>query len=319
MIHVAIPWLELSSDAMNEYAYWALKAEACTKAAIQRWEAAYPNPVKDLLDAEIWTEHKVWLSKYVFYHKCAYCEKSIRDQKYDMEHFRPKGSVRARSADGEWKKAVIQDPEGKETKHPGYFWLAYDVDNLMPACDACNSSSETGLGAKSDRFPVSLQHMFLKKLSDEQAASMEPAPWKSGRWSGYYYLRPKALDSEEDRGVINPLFDEPALHVRFIKLGQIDKSKLTDIGRFTVDVLKLDRKQLETDRWTLQNKTYIQVLALMDDVDAETYFPRIKPSLERYLKGQLPFSAAVLDYIEQQEAGTPFGEALRRERAARTR
>ena len=49
----------------------------------------------------------------------------------DVEHYRP-------------KKRVEEDPA-----HPGYYWLAYDLENLMPSCQMCNQ----GRGKK-NHFPV---------------------------------------------------------------------------------------------------------------------------------------------------------------------
>ncbi|MFT4926524.1 MAG: hypothetical protein ACI8WB_002622 [Phenylobacterium sp.] len=82
-----------------------------------------------------------------FYGKCAYCEANIiQFQRGDVEHFRPKGAV-TNEAD---------DP----VSHPGYYWLAYDVGNLLPACTICNQASTIGdikIG-KHSRFPVEGVH-----------------------------------------------------------------------------------------------------------------------------------------------------------------
>ena len=59
--------------------------------------------------------------------KCCFCEskfKHISDG--DVEHFRPKAEY----------------SQGRETNYPlirpGYFWLAYDWDNLLVSCEICN-------------------------------------------------------------------------------------------------------------------------------------------------------------------------------------
>ena len=53
--------------------------------------------------------------------KCCYCERK-RDQKIDsdVEHFRPKSEVKENSG------------------HPGYWWLAYEWNNLLISCKTCN-------------------------------------------------------------------------------------------------------------------------------------------------------------------------------------
>lgn len=55
--------------------------------------------------------------------KCAFCESRITHVQYgDVEHFRP-------------KKGFLR---GKTLTRPGYYWLAYDWDNLLLACQICN-------------------------------------------------------------------------------------------------------------------------------------------------------------------------------------
>lgn len=62
--------------------------------------------------------------------KCCFCEVVIEHpyMHRHVEHWRPKGAVR-QGAD---------EPE----LHPGYYWLAYDWDNLFLACVVCNSSNK---------------------------------------------------------------------------------------------------------------------------------------------------------------------------------
>jgi uncharacterized protein (TIGR02646 family) len=57
--------------------------------------------------------------------KCFLCESKISHISYgDVEHFRPKAAYRQRAS-------------GK-LETPGYYWLAYDWDNLFLACQTCN-------------------------------------------------------------------------------------------------------------------------------------------------------------------------------------
>ncbi|MFT8783588.1 hypothetical protein [Acetobacter syzygii] len=67
--------------------------------------------------------------------KCCYCEVTIEDpyQEQDVEHWRPKGAV---------------TDTGSPTLYPGYFWLAYDWDNLFLACNVCNRLN------KRSKFPL---------------------------------------------------------------------------------------------------------------------------------------------------------------------
>jgi 5-methylcytosine-specific restriction endonuclease McrA len=54
---------------------------------------------------------------------CAYCESKISGPGgAEVEHYRPKGAIAGVAG------------------HPGYWWLAHDWDNLLPACGDCNKS-----------------------------------------------------------------------------------------------------------------------------------------------------------------------------------
>jgi uncharacterized protein (TIGR02646 family) len=57
--------------------------------------------------------------------KCAFCESKIAHIGFgDIEHFRPKGAVRQNEED--------------ELEYPGYYWLAYEWNNLFLSCQLCN-------------------------------------------------------------------------------------------------------------------------------------------------------------------------------------
>lgn len=76
-----------------------------------------------------WIEDDVRLKLWKYqYRKCCYCERK-RDSKGepDIEHFRPKTKA--------------------EDVKPGYWWLAYDWDNLFFSCKKCNKK-------KTSRFPL---------------------------------------------------------------------------------------------------------------------------------------------------------------------
>ena len=64
------------------------------------------------------------------YGKCCFCERIIREEG-EIEHFRPKGGV--------------QQSKSGRLKKPGYYWLAYDWDNLLWACSTCNQRYKQAL------------------------------------------------------------------------------------------------------------------------------------------------------------------------------
>jgi hypothetical protein len=152
--------------------------------------------------------------------KCAYCELSlpVGQRKGDVEHYRPKG--RARGLDG---KIVKVQRDGVTIDHPGYYWLAYDHLNLLPACLACNrragdAASGTNTG-KSDIFPT---------LNDRWATCPGDVP-------------------VEQPALLNPWLDDPAEHLCFdpdtgLVIG------ITERGRVTECVLGLNRDGLPEAR-----------------------------------------------------------------------
>lgn len=85
--------------------------------------------------------------------KCAFCERRFESAEYnkiefDLEHFRPKGSVETwpNPSKPSSPSYVFSTGEPSET---GYYWLAYDIENYAAACKVCNSI------CKSNYFPVS--------------------------------------------------------------------------------------------------------------------------------------------------------------------
>lgn len=154
--------------------------------------------------------------------KCAYCELPLAagQRKGDVEHYRPK--ARVRRLDGKPVK-IVRD--GATVAHPGYFWLAYDPQNLLPSCAACNrragDATSGRLTGKSDLFPT-LDDVWAttpEELADEHPALLNP-------W----------LDS-----------DDPALHLRFdpdtgLVIG------ISERGRITIDILGLNRDGLPEAR-----------------------------------------------------------------------
>lgn len=87
--------------------------------------------------------------------KCSYCERKLEAMNYgkgeqDVEHFRPKKSVREwdmpkQLADQEIKAVTVLG-EG------GYYLLPYDIFNYCAACKPCNSV------LKSNFFPVAAEY-----------------------------------------------------------------------------------------------------------------------------------------------------------------
>ncbi len=91
------------------------------------------------------------------YHKCPYCEQFI-GKDGDIEHFRP--------------KAAYQQEKGQELKKPGYYWLAYEWNNLFRSCIACNQRWKKNLFPLAD--PDKRCDCHTGDLDDEEPLLIDP-------------------------------------------------------------------------------------------------------------------------------------------------
>ena len=144
--------------------------------------------------------------------KCAYCEYPLSRTDLNVEHYRPKAKVNGRN------------------DHPGYYWLAYEWDNLLPACQHCNQlrSDPPILGnlartrgrGKGNEFP----------LVDEQFRASSPAD----------------QISNEEPLLINPALEDPSEHITFDPLGK--PIGRTVKGGKSIEVYNLDTPLLNRAR-----------------------------------------------------------------------
>ena len=132
------------------------------------------------------------------YGKCCYCEWKLNSYGA-VEHYRPKGAV---------KQAPQQNQE-----YPGYYWVAYDWNNLLVSCERCNTSHKGNL------FPL-LDNNARARSHHDDIAIEQPL-------------------------LINPAVVNPRDHIRF---REDAPEPLTEIGRITIQYLGLRRAQLEEDR-----------------------------------------------------------------------
>jgi uncharacterized protein (TIGR02646 family) len=109
------------------------------------------NPFKFEFDGEIYgpKEVKDQLKDEQF-NKCCFCEnKDFDDIAHgDVEHFRPKG-------------AFAKDATVKGFLRPGYYWMAYEWENLFYSCQICNQSF------KKNYFPLTDEIKRAKTHKDK--------------------------------------------------------------------------------------------------------------------------------------------------------
>ncbi len=136
--------------------------------------------------------------KSVQHQKCCFCEGKFGNNAYgDVEHFRPKGGY--------------QQDENEKLQKPGYYWLAYDWDNLFFSCQFCNQQF------KKNFFP--LTNPTKRALSHHDEIT------------------------KEDPLLVHPSKEDPEEHVSFrqeIAYGKTEKGRIT-IQRTGLDRLNEER------------------------------------------------------------------------------
>jgi hypothetical protein len=298
MRHVEFNPAKLNANQQAWLAEWEKRAVKATEAVIAAYERGDP---KLPFDGDLWGELKAWLLVNVFYGKCAYCEIKLPRTSFDAEHYRPKSEVTVR--DPVTKKLVpveTKDGSGTVTKHPGYFWLAYDRRNLLPSCEACNRRR-----GKLTQFPVAQAsgHVFLHKLEESEVQQLSPPPIASRRWPGWYYLAPESLDEFESPLLLHPLRDDPAKALRFGEWGYVTPVDQSPVGKASIEVYDLEAEDLRLARQREQEiawNTYhdARQIHFGEHPSRQDLERRAQAVLDAYRCGSEQFSAAVLGYFE---------------------
>ncbi len=110
------------------------------------------------------------------YGKCCFCERKTGEDG-DVEHFRPKAGCRQRSSD--------------PLLRPGYYWLAYDWENLFLSCSACNQRHKRSL------FPLFTDKRALSHDEDttlETPLFIDPAQEDPEQYLSFRKEIPFAID-----------------------------------------------------------------------------------------------------------------------------
>ncbi len=91
------------------------------------------------------------------YGKCCFCERLVGGDG-DVEHFRP-------------KSGYCQN-KGEQLQKPGYYWLAYNWDNLYLSCGSCNQRQKRNLFPLLD--PQKRAHLHNNDISQEEPLLVDP-------------------------------------------------------------------------------------------------------------------------------------------------
>ncbi len=147
--------------------------------------------------------------------KCCFCEAIFykRTSYGDVEHFRPKTAYKL----------------GNKLNYPGYYWLAYNWNNLIFSCEICNRTY------KRNEFPFLDVNTRVKNHYDTN------------------------LIANEKHNLINPIKEDPEYFIYFNNeipkpinnLNPDEKIRASE----TIRIFGIDRKELNRDRLE-----YLQIL-----------------------------------------------------------
>jgi hypothetical protein len=304
---------KLTDDQRVWWDAWQSRANAATHKVIAEWEKWLEEWLKkrDLearfagtFNSKIWTDLKDGMKKNLFHNRCAYCEAPLTGFFGDAEHHRPKGRVSETNEEGMSiaKRAILQvGDEQIEVEHPGYFWLAYNWQNLIPSCQWCNQG-----GGKVDQYPIDKMHVVMRLIEAADAAALQHSI-RSTKWPSSYYLGPSDLDLHESPLLLNPLNPEsarePLKHLRFGVHGEIVAAADSQIGARTIKILRLDDGERTTAREKAQrniHRAYFLKYADPDHTDED-----LDKVLRPFRNGEEDYSVSALEYIAIKTSRKP--------------
>jgi hypothetical protein len=225
-----------------DFTEWKSRAARATSEII----AAVDSGAAKTFNESLWRYLKTFLFG-LFHDKCAYCESEVLHvASGDVEHYRP-------------KRCVIEDPQ-----HPGYYWLAYDVSNLLPCCEQCNR-----IRGKRNHFPIA----GTRGNRGSDLAAEEPL-----------LLNPYAHDPKDH--IVWPVGASRPGGAPPLVLGTAVGS--TEVGRTSIEIYNLNRGHLVERRRRAQEQILERLYYHVRDPD------QIRAIFQDLAAGKVEYSAAVL-------------------------
>ncbi len=318
MIHVDFDPDRLEGDLLAEWQRLRDRAREETAELLAIWRER-GCPRSEDFKPKVWGEFKVFLLEHVFHDKCAYCETSVKKarQPGDAEHYRPKLRVDVPPDDGgRTRRAEAEGADGEVCDHPGYFWLAYWWENLLPACITCNRNEKRNL------FPVGDRHVLTVRLTEDERRplteggredlDLRPIPC-TPEGNRHFLKSRRHLDAREQPLLLHPYRDRnPGEHLRFHHGGRV--VALTEKGRHSIETYGLDNPGLVEARHKAQDLAYNRFnhsLVFYQQVEEQPRQEALRNAwakMGKWLSGEEAHSAAGLDYLAH-ECGFKLPEA----------
>jgi uncharacterized protein (TIGR02646 family) len=202
--------------------------------------------------AEIYGHESVKTALKTMQHdKCCFCESKISHISYgDVEHFRPKAAYK------QSKKDTLSSA--------GYYWLAYDWNNLLLSCTLCNQRYKANL------FPL-LDATKRAKNHHENITDETPL-------------------------FINPALQNPENHIDFHEAIIVAKD---EYGQHTIESLGLNRDALKQQR-AGKLELIVHLLGFINSVekypealDLQEKAQKARQNLAKHLQPQAEYSAMI--------------------------
>lgn len=152
----------------------------------------------------------------LYQNKCAFCER-IRGYEVNIDHYRPKKPRNYKS--------------NLHFNQHGYYWLCYEWTNLLPLCSKCNQN-------KSNKFPLTGFPNDNRISTHENPIGIPDV----NRFNLAY------LNNIENPLLLNPENEQLDFYAHFAFNENGIIVGLTDKARMTIEVLKLDSRDLRRER-----------------------------------------------------------------------
>lgn len=167
------------------------------------------------------------------HYKCCFCEGKFSEHSYgDVEHFRP--------------KKAFKKHQQKGLNYPGYYWLAYDWNNLMYSCEKCNRKYKRNDFPLQNEATRSSHHAHANPVVNEDCLLVNPIIENPSQFITFDKGIPKPVNNSlkgkvsiEKYGLdrLNVLRIENLNAVRgALTLSNIDETNLAEVTKLRADL-----------------------------------------------------------------------------------
>ena len=203
------------------------------------------------VDSKCYRDSTIEALASLYKNKCAICERD-RGTELQVDHYRP--------------KKPRDNQSNTQYNHLGYYWLAYTWSNLIPLCSKCN-------GNKSNKFPLSGWTDLNRVSEHTNTNGLNPFQPYDLTW----------LNNKERPLMVNPETDKtPERHFSFNRNGRIVGR--TDEGRETINICKLNRKDLIRERLKIREDYVNSIQSALADFTTHNSVDRLEGELSGVFK-----------------------------------